>query len=255
MSIDWTTFAFEIANFLVLVWLLHRFFYRPVLGAIDKRRLAIEQSLREAKAAQDEAAQLEQRYQAQIDQWEKEHREARERLHEELEEERNRQLRALEHDLDQARERSRALERQWEDTRTRRADQQAAALAQRFVTVLLERVAGPELEGRLLALCLEDLRALPAGRREALRHALEETRGDAGVDSAFELAPAQQESLTGALAELAGRKVTCRFDTVPDLLAGVRISAGAWTLSANLREELKFFMEASHDGRTGDAPA
>jgi F-type H+-transporting ATPase subunit b len=253
VAIDWKTFLFEIINFLVLVWLLHRFFYRPVLRAIDRRRAAIEQSLREAKAAQDQAAQLEQRYQTQIDQWEQEHRQARERLHQELEAERDRQLRALEHDLDQARERGRALERQREDSRVRAADQEAAALAQRFVTLLLQRLAGPELEARLVTLSLEDLRTLPDPQREALRQALEESRGAAAVDSAFELTAPQQQALTGALEGLVERKIACAFTTVPDLLAGLRITAGPWLLSANLREELKFFLEATHAGRPGGA--
>ena len=32
------TFLFEVLNFLVLVWLLKRFFYRPVLAAIEGTR-------------------------------------------------------------------------------------------------------------------------------------------------------------------------------------------------------------------------
>ena len=38
MSIDWTTLALQVINFAILVWLLQRFLYRPVLRAIDARR-------------------------------------------------------------------------------------------------------------------------------------------------------------------------------------------------------------------------
>jgi F-type H+-transporting ATPase subunit b len=133
------------------------------------------------------------------------------------------------------------------------ADQQAAAAALQFVTLLLQRLAGPELEARLVALSVEDLRELPEQQREQLRRALEESRGAAAIDSAFELPPPQQQALAGALERVAGRKVTCQFTSVPDLLSGLRITAGPWILSANLREELKFFMEATHDGRSGGA--
>ena len=40
MQIDWTTFALEIINFLVLVWILKRFLYRPVLDTLARRRAA-----------------------------------------------------------------------------------------------------------------------------------------------------------------------------------------------------------------------
>ncbi len=41
MPFDWATFGLEILNFLVLVWLLARFLYRPIIGAIAKRKAEI----------------------------------------------------------------------------------------------------------------------------------------------------------------------------------------------------------------------
>ena len=37
MEINWTTFVLEIVNFLILVWLLKHFFYRPVLAVVARR--------------------------------------------------------------------------------------------------------------------------------------------------------------------------------------------------------------------------
>ena len=37
MQIDWTTLVLEIINFLVLVWILKRFLYKPVMEAIAAR--------------------------------------------------------------------------------------------------------------------------------------------------------------------------------------------------------------------------
>lgn len=37
MLIDWFTVIAELVNFLILVWLLKRFLYEPVLKAIDER--------------------------------------------------------------------------------------------------------------------------------------------------------------------------------------------------------------------------
>ena len=45
MEFGWSTFLLEIINFLVLVWLLHRFFYRPVLDIVAERQRQIESSL------------------------------------------------------------------------------------------------------------------------------------------------------------------------------------------------------------------
>ena len=52
MQFDLTTFALEVLNFLVLVWLLKRFFYQPVLAVIEARRAAGAAILDEAHASQ-----------------------------------------------------------------------------------------------------------------------------------------------------------------------------------------------------------
>ncbi len=38
MELNWSTLLLEIVNFLVLVWILKRFLYRPVLQVIEERR-------------------------------------------------------------------------------------------------------------------------------------------------------------------------------------------------------------------------
>ena len=37
MQLNWSTFVLEIINFLILVWVLKRFLYKPVLAAIAQR--------------------------------------------------------------------------------------------------------------------------------------------------------------------------------------------------------------------------
>ncbi len=55
MHFDWSTFALQTVNFAILVWLLHRFLYRPVLRMIDVRRSEIEQQYADAQTAEDQA--------------------------------------------------------------------------------------------------------------------------------------------------------------------------------------------------------
>lgn len=55
MSIDWITVAAQIANFLVLVWLLKRFLYRPILDGIDAREAEITRRMAEAGETENRA--------------------------------------------------------------------------------------------------------------------------------------------------------------------------------------------------------
>jgi F-type H+-transporting ATPase subunit b len=64
MSIDWITVAAQIVNFLVLVWLLKRFLYRPILDGIDARERQIAEGMAKAGAAEAAAAAVEASYRA-----------------------------------------------------------------------------------------------------------------------------------------------------------------------------------------------
>lgn len=66
MSIDWITVAAQLANFLVLLWLLKRFLYRPILDGIDAREREIAERMSEATHIRETAQATEADYQAQI---------------------------------------------------------------------------------------------------------------------------------------------------------------------------------------------
>ena len=55
MLIDWFTVIAQVVNFLILVWLLKHFLYRPILDAIDTREKRIAKELADADAKKAEA--------------------------------------------------------------------------------------------------------------------------------------------------------------------------------------------------------
>jgi F-type H+-transporting ATPase subunit b len=55
MSFDWWTLLLQIVNFLILVWLLWRFLYKPVQAVLAKRREMAGAALAAAEAKQAEA--------------------------------------------------------------------------------------------------------------------------------------------------------------------------------------------------------
>ena len=62
MSIDWVTVLAQITNFLVLLWLLKRFLYRPILDGIDAREAEITQRMAAADQAKQDAEVAESQF-------------------------------------------------------------------------------------------------------------------------------------------------------------------------------------------------
>lgn len=248
MNFDWTTFLLEFLNFFILLWILRRFLYRPVLEVIAARQRKIEGQLREADNARTEAHAAREDCEGRLAAWEREKALAHAALEKDIAAERERLLAGVAEDVAEARARRQAQEERERQEWTRLAEQQALELGGRFVVKLLERVASPELEGRLVSVALADFPDLPAEEAEKLRAAL----ADDGLEvaSAFPLSDGQKAALAEAFAGLAGRPVAPLFREDAGLLAGLRIHAGPWVLGANLRDELKFFRDV--DGQGGE---
>lgn len=249
MELNWSTFVLEIINFLVLVWILQRFFYKPVMGVIARRRAAIEKTVADAEARQADAEQLQTQYRQRLADWEQERQRAREKLAGEIEAERAQRLAALQSQLDQEREKARIADQRRQADAAHKAEEAALLQAAAFAARLLGQVASPELEQRLVDLLLEQLEQLPEERIAALRNSCARAPETILVSSAWPLPETRRQRLREALHATLGLDVPLRFEQDSALLGGLRVTVGAWVLGANLQDELRVLAEFAHDAR------
>lgn len=247
MELDWPTFLLEIVNVLVLVWLLKRFLYRPVMTVIGERESAIAKTVADANRLQGEATVLKEQYDRRLVEWEQEREKARALLQEEIAAERQRRLAALQADLEKERQQASARENQQIKDLARQAEATAIMHGTQFTAALLSRVASPELEVKLIDSAMEDLSRLTRPRVEAIKSALPE-KAHGRVTTGFALDQASREALVKKIEGLLDRTVDWEFAEDRNLLAGLRVSLGGWVLRGNLRDELKFFAEGEIDG-------
>ena len=55
MLINWFTVLAQIVNFLILIYLLKRFLFKPILGAMAERERKMVDALNRAKGAEEKA--------------------------------------------------------------------------------------------------------------------------------------------------------------------------------------------------------
>lgn len=245
MAWDWTTFALEIANFLALLWILKRFLYRPVLATLAERQEGIDRSINEAREMEARASGLRADFESRLADWEQEKARARAGFDAELAAERVRQLESLNRDMAAERERSFAQIAHRQETLRRELAAQANREARQFASVLLARLAGADLERRLVDYFLDELSAQSSEHLAPLRAGQHENVPVA-VTSAYPLAEEQRQRLLAAVEAGLGKHGPVDFVEDRNLLAGVRLSFGSWQLEFSLAGELGFFAEASH---------
>ncbi len=62
MSVNFHDMIWAIINFLILVAILHKFLYKPIIGMLDSRKQAIQSQLDQASEARNEAMQVKEEY-------------------------------------------------------------------------------------------------------------------------------------------------------------------------------------------------
>lgn len=247
MELNWSTFVLEIINFLVLVWLLKHFLYKPVRDVIARRQAGIEKTLTEADAKYAEAKQLQQQYESRLADWEQERRKKREALQRELDVESRQQHEAIKQRMQQEQEKAEVASAKRLLDQQRKMEETAMQQAARFAAKLLKEVSGPDTEARLIDKLIADLTGLPAEQKNRLSHQSVTAADTLEVCSAYPIADTQKRQLQQALVSLTGEDKQVHFNEDKALIAGIRIRIGSWLMHANIDHELSLFAELSRD--------
>ena len=247
MELNWSTFLLEIINFLILVWILKRFFYKPVLDVIARRRADIEKTLDDAKVLHNDAETLQEQYKNRLAVWEQERLAAQTALEEEIEAERARQMEALQSTLEKEREKAQVIDQRQLEACRQQAEEAALTQGAQFAARLLTTAAGPELEKRLADLFMQELATLSPEQTEVLRAAGNKASDKIRITSTYSLDDAARQLLEQSLNATLGISGPFHYTQDKALLAGLRINVGAWVLHATLQDELKSFVDFAHD--------
>lgn len=230
MNLDPLTFAFEVLNFWVLLWLLQRFLYKPVREAIHRRQAAMLDIEQQAIQTREQALQLQAHYQQLLAEWHHSEQLRLAQLEQSVAQRQEKALLALAeqskaqqaHQLKQMQQQA-ALHQQQLQAKTRT---QALSLASHVLT----RLAGEKLDALLLDMLLEDLPPILA--------VLTSTPAHANVESARPLSSAAQQRLRKALQAHGVTELSWHVE--PALQSGLNLTIGSQILHASLRDELTY---------------
>jgi len=238
MKINWFTVIAQIINFFVLVWLLRRFLYKPVLKAIDERENKIASELKDAKAKEAEAKKEQAEFlekNEKFDQQKKklmdnviaETNEEREKL---LEEARNEAavLRSkLEKSLD-------AMQENLEHDIAQKTQEEVFAITRKT----LKDLASMSLEEQSVNIFVNRLKELKNEEKKKLTDAFKSGSDFILVQTAFDLPSKQQTEIKSTVNEILGTKTQFQFNTVPKLISGIELTSNGYKLAWSISEYL-----------------
>lgn len=245
MLIDWFTVGAQALNFLILVWLMKRFLYKPILGAIDAREKRIAAELKDADTKRAEAQKERDLFEHKNDEFDKQRSTLLSQATDEA--------RAHgDHLLEEARKAADALQakrmealrndaRSLNQAIARRTQQEVFAIARKALTDL----ATTSLEERLVEVFTRRLKEMDREAKAGLAQALKTASEPALVRSAFDLPEEPRAAIQNALNETFSAEIQVRFETAPDLVGGIELTSNgqklAWSIAdylASLEKEV-----------------
>ena len=261
MLIDWFTVGAQAVNFIILVWLLKRFLYKPILNAVDAREKRIAAELAAAGAREAEALKSRDEFDQKNKQFDQDRGALMAKAELEIKAEHERlsdDARKAAKDLLSA---QRAAAR---DDATAFMDQMMRLAAGEVFDVArraLGDLASMTLEERLGEIFTRRLREMRPDGKQLLGVALTAPHAAAVVRSRFSLAAQERASIQNALNETFAADIHLTFETAPEGICGIELTAGGQKLSwgiegylAALEEKAKALINAQIKP-SGAAPA
>lgn len=258
MQINWFTVIAQIVNFIVLVWLLKQFLYKPILKAIDERENKIAGQIKDAEAKDAKAKKEQVEFAKKNETFDKEKKELMDKAITETNKERQKLLEAARNEAIELRSKlDKSLKEMQENLNrdiAQKTQQEVFAIARKTLADL----ASESMEEQSVNIFIKRLNDL---NKEEKKHFIEtfksgsnlpaDRQGFILVQSAFDLPGKQQTDIKNAVNVILGTKTKFQFKTAPEIVSGIELTSNgyklAWSISEYLNSLQKIISQTLND--------
>lgn len=231
----WFTIFAQAINFLILVWLLKRFLYKPILHAIDEREKGIAAQLAAVVTKEAAAQKKSDDFQHKNEAFDEERAALLTKATDEAKGERQRLLDQAKQDADVLRDKRQAALQ----TEQQHLDQDIVRWVQKQVFAIARKtladLSDTGLEERMGDVFVSRVRTLTGAAKEQLATAFKTSNHTVSVHSAFDMPPAQRTAIESAVKETFAPDAHVQFETAPEMISGVELSTNghkiAWSIA------------------------
>ena len=238
MSFSWSTFALQVVNFLVLVWLLKHFLFKPVSTIVARRKAEIARAQAEAETARQSSEQARKEFEQRRTEIEMQRLAISEQTQAELAHQRAQMIQAAQVEIDKLKS---AMLKQLDEERenaAREMSDRALQIAVQLAGRLLRQCTAPLLDELFLERLLNHLDHLTMAERAALLDQSGPHRGVLLVTTASPLDTDTQSRWRSTLTRHLGVSSDISFAVDQELIAGTELKFPLAVLRFSWRQAL-----------------
>jgi F-type H+-transporting ATPase subunit b len=239
MTIDWWTLFLQTVNFLLLVWLLQHFLYKPVRAVIEKRRALAEQALLKAEASEKEAETAKTLFEAKSAELDKARQAAIESAQQSAEVDAKTIIAQARKQATEILTAANAAAASSHNAALANLKQDIIDTAVKIAEIILSKTASRDLNDVFLAHVLDEIGALGQEDRARIDADLASKGSALEVATAMPLTKDERDIWTKTLRERLHLKAAPKFTTAPDLLGGAELRFPHATVRFAWSDQLK----------------
>jgi len=238
MQINWFTVIAQILNFLVLVWLLKRFLYKPILNAIDEREKKIESQLKDADNRESVAKKEQDEFKKKNEQFDQEKKERMDKAVVETNVERDKLMEIARNEAAELRVKLQKSMSEMQENLNRdiaqKTQQEVFAIARKTLADL----ASQSLEEQSTTLFIKRINELKKEEKQQFIKAFKSESSPILIGSAFDLPKKQQSEIQKAVSEILGTETHFQFKTTPEIISGIELTSNGYKVAWSISEYL-----------------
>jgi F-type H+-transporting ATPase subunit b len=238
MKISWFTVIAQVINFLLLVWLLRRFLYKPILNAIDDREKKIAVQIKDAEDKKSSAVKEEDDFRKKNADFDQQKRGLMDKAVADANAQKDKMLVTAKNEADLL---NSSLEKASEKNQENERKEMAEKTQRQVFTITrkaLTSIASLSLEEQSANIFVKHLTESKDGEKKQFIDAFQSNGNSIMVRSAFGLSVKQQGEINTAVDSILGTKTKLEFRTNPELISGIELTTNgyklAWSFSAFL---------------------
>jgi F-type H+-transporting ATPase subunit b len=245
VEINWFTFFAQIVNFFILVAVLQKFLYRPIIGAMDRREKTISDRLQAAEQQRQLAQEETEKYQQMQQELANQRSTMLAQVKAEVEQTQTELMQNVHTEVEQAQSRWQEIIQRQKDTFLRELRHHAAQQIQETIRVVLRDLAAVDLEQCIIQVFLEQIRNLNQQEKQVLCEAIAATPDakEVIISSTFEISEALRGEIIQVIKEQFFADVNLKFKMTPDPICGVELKASGRKLAWSVENYLDNFTE------------
>jgi F-type H+-transporting ATPase subunit b len=238
MDINWFTVVAQLINFLILVWLLKRFLYKPILDAVHEREKKIMDQLKDAADKKAIAEQEKEDFKKKNEEFDQQKKElmdtvvaegATEKI--QLIEAAKAEAKGLIFKMEEAAKAAQANE-------NKEIAQNTQKQVFEITRKALSAIASLSLEEQSANTFIKHLKASKEEEKQQFIAAFKSHPDSILVKSAFDLPVKQQDEITTVVNDLLHTETKLQFKTAPGIISGIELSTNGYKVAWSFSEYL-----------------